>query len=93
VFTYAPRLYAWLVNARLLRLYRRLRNIEDGLQGDLTAAQVVLLQGDLESINRAARILPRRHSDSFFQLLMHIDLVRQRLASRLNALHGEKAIM
>ena len=91
VFTYAPRLYGWLVNARLLRLYRRLRSIEDGLQGDLTAAQMLELQGDLDSINRAARILPRRHSDLFFSLIMHIDLVRTRLASRLVALRGERA--
>jgi len=91
IFTYAPRLYAWLVNARLLGLYRRLRSIEDGLQGDLTAAQMLELQGDLDSINRAARILPRRHSDLFFSLIMHIDLVRTRLASRLVASRGERA--
>lgn len=91
IFTYAPRLYAWLVNARLLRLYRRLRSIEDGLQGDLTTPQILALQGDLDSINRAARVLPRRHSDLFFSLIMHIDLVRTRVASRLIASGSERA--
>lgn len=91
LFTFTPKLYAWLLNLRLLRLYRRLRSIEDRLQGDLTASQVLALQGDLDGINRAARILPRRHSDLFFSLIMHIDLVRTRLASRLVSLHGERA--
>jgi len=91
LFTYGPKLYDWLVQSHLNKLYRRLRAVEDGLHDDLTSAQVMALQGDLEGINRAARILPRRHSDVFFSLIMHIDLVRTRLASRLVALHGERA--
>jgi TRAP-type uncharacterized transport system substrate-binding protein len=91
LFTYGPRLYAGLMNLRLQRLYRRLRSIEDGLQDDLTTPQVLALQGDLDGINRAARVLPRRQSELFFSLIMHIDLVRTRLASRLVALRGERA--
>jgi len=82
IFTYAPRLYAWLVNARLLRLYRRLRLVNARLKGDLNAEQVAALRDDLESIDRAAGVLPMRHSDMFFSLLMHIDMTRSRLAAR-----------
>jgi len=86
VFTYAPRLYAWLVNARLLRLYRRLRLVNARLKSELTAEQIAALQGDLDDIDHAASVLPMRHSDLFFSLLMHIDMTRTRLAARAAAL-------
>jgi hypothetical protein len=41
---------------------------------------------DLENIDRAANILPMRHSDVFFALLMHIDMTRTRLVARAAAL-------
>jgi hypothetical protein len=91
LFTYAPKIYLWLLQSRLRRLYRRLRSVEDRLQDDLGASEVMSLQNDIDGINRSARILPLRHSDLFFPLIMHIDLVRARLASRLLALGGEKA--
>jgi hypothetical protein len=65
------------------KLYRRLRIVEDASQTELTAPQVVSLQTELENIDRAARILPQRHSDLFFNLEQHIILTRTQLASRL----------
>ena len=88
IFTYAPRLYAWLVNTRLLRLYRRLRLVNAKLKRDLTADELAALQTDVEGIDRAANILPMRHSDLFFPLLMHIDMTRTRLAARLGELRA-----
>ena len=92
VFTYAPRFYAWLVNLRLLRLYRRLRLANGHLKDELTVERVAALQRDLEQIDRAANILPMRHSDLFFSLLMHIDMTRTRLAARLAELRGERRV-
>lgn len=86
LFTYGPRLYAWLMNMRLLRLYRGLRLVNARLRGELTADQVAALRSDLEHIDRAANMLPMRHSDLFFSLLMHIDMTRTRLAARLATL-------
>jgi len=86
VFTYTPRLYAWLVNLRLLRLYRRLRLVNTQLKRHLTANEIGALQGDLDGIDHAANVLPMRHSDAFFSLLMHIDMTRTRLAARSAAL-------
>jgi TRAP-type uncharacterized transport system substrate-binding protein len=86
LFTFMPRLYAWALNLRLARLYRRLRLVNARLKNELSAEQVAALQNDLESIDRAANILPLRHSDLFFSLLMHIDMTRTRLAARLGAL-------
>jgi TRAP-type uncharacterized transport system substrate-binding protein len=91
LFTYGPKLYDWLLQSQLRRLYRRLRVVEDKMLDDLTAPQVAALQGDVDGISRAARILPLRHSDLFFPLIMHIDLVRTRLAGRLVGLRGERA--
>jgi TRAP-type uncharacterized transport system substrate-binding protein len=83
LFTFTPKLYAWLLNLRLARLYHRLRLVNARLKDELTADQVTTLQGDLEYIDHAANILPMRHSDLFFLLLMHIDMTRTRLAARL----------
>jgi TRAP-type uncharacterized transport system substrate-binding protein len=88
LFTYTPRLYAWLLRMRMARLYRRLRTVDARLQRELTTGEVNALQTDLENINRSANILPVRHSDLFFALMGHIDLTRNRLASRLAELRG-----
>ena len=84
VFSYAPKMYTWFVRERLRALYRRLRTIEADLQNDISAANLGALEAELESVDRAATILgvPMRHSELFFSLKVHIDLVRTRLASR-----------
>ena len=68
LFNLAPKLYQWLLQDRMRRLYRRLRIVEEAAQTELTASQVVSLQTELEDIDRAARVLPQRHSDLFFIL-------------------------
>jgi TRAP-type uncharacterized transport system substrate-binding protein len=92
LFTFTPKLYAWLLNLRLARLYRRLRAVNANLKKELSADQVAALQSDLDHIDRAANILPMRHSDLFFALLMHIDMTRTRLASRLAELRDERRV-
>ncbi len=91
LFTYTPKIYNWLLQSQVKRLYRRLRAVENTMQRDLSASEVLALQNDMDGINRSARILPLRHSDLFFPLIMHIDFVQARLASRLIALRGERA--
>ena len=88
LFTYAPKLYQWLLHGYLKKLYRRLRTIEGTLRTELTAPQIEVLQTDLENINRSANLLPMRHSDTFFNLVIHIRLTRAELVSRLAALRG-----
>jgi hypothetical protein len=83
LFHFAPKLYQWFLQDRMRKLYRRLRDVDEALQGELTSSEVAGLQTDLENINRAARILPRRHSDMFFDFNQHIESTRIRLASRL----------
>ena len=83
LFNFAPKLYRWFLQDRMRKPYRRLRIVEDSSQTELTAPKVVTLQTELENIDRAARILPQRHSDLFFVLEHHIILTRTQLASRL----------
>jgi TRAP-type uncharacterized transport system substrate-binding protein len=83
LFNFAPKLYQWVLKDRMNKLYRRLRVVEQELQAELTAPQVVALQTELENINRAARILPKRNSDMFFDFNRHIESMRTLLASRL----------
>jgi TRAP-type uncharacterized transport system substrate-binding protein len=87
----APKLTRWVVQDRMRSLYRRLRIIETRMQTDLTASQVDALQSDLEKIDQAASNLgvPIGHSDLFFDLKMHINLVRQRLGLRRAASQSE----
>jgi TRAP-type uncharacterized transport system substrate-binding protein len=80
VFGFAPRLYDWLIQHRLRKLYRRLRMIEITLQRELTIAQIQLLEKEVAEIDRAARAVPLRHSDLYFMMRYHLDQVRSRLA-------------
>jgi hypothetical protein len=64
-------------------LYRRLRFVDKALLTDLTVPQAQALQTDVDSIDRAASIVPLRNSDLFFDLGTHVDRTRAHLASRL----------
>jgi hypothetical protein len=88
LFTVTPRLYAWLVRLEFVRLYRRLRVVNARLKQGPTAADAAALQNDLETIDRAASIMPMRHSDMFFALELHIDQTRARLERRLSELRS-----
>jgi hypothetical protein len=83
LFHFVPKLYQWFLQDRMRKLYLRLREVDEALQTELTSSQVMGLQTDLETINRAARILPRRHSEMFFDFNQHIESTRTRLAARL----------
>jgi TRAP transporter TAXI family solute receptor len=93
IINYAPRLYRWFVREQILKLYRRLRNVESGLQNEPSSFEVIELQRELDNIDRAASILwvPNRHSDLFFSFKIHINLIRTRLASRLNEARSQEA--
>jgi hypothetical protein len=91
IFSFAPKLYQWFLQDRMRKLYRRLRTVETAMQKELSAAQVITLQSDLETINCEARILPKRNSDLFFPLRRHIDLTRTELAARLIDAKGQAA--
>jgi TRAP-type uncharacterized transport system substrate-binding protein len=84
LFSYAPKLYKGLVEYRLNSMYRRLRVIEAILHRDIAYAEVAGLESDLAGVDRAIHLLaiPMQHSDQFFSIKAHLDLVRVRLGLR-----------
>ena len=81
VFSFAPKAYLWFLRRRIIKLYRDLRLLDQGLGRDMTAAELRLRHGELDRIERAAGVLPMRHSDLFFELKSQIALTQARLAS------------
>jgi hypothetical protein len=79
LLNFAPKLYQWFLDDHMRKLYRRLRMIEEASQTEQTTAHLVALQAELEKIDRAARVLPRRHSSLFFDFNRHIESTRARL--------------
>jgi TRAP-type uncharacterized transport system substrate-binding protein len=86
-----PNLSTWVVRDRMRDPYRRLRLVETEMQIDLTTSQLDVLQSDLDGIEQSANNLgvPIRHSDLFFELKAHINLVRQRLELRRTVLQSK----
>ena len=82
VFGFAPRLYAWLIQYRLRRLYQRLRVIENTLQTKLTAPEAEALEIELNDIDKATMGVPLRHSHLYFMLRYHLDRTRSRLVEQ-----------
>ena len=83
VFNYAPKLYLWFIRERVRRLYRRLRLVERELTVALSPSAAQAVQVELDSIARAAAIVPMRNSELFFGLVTHIDRTRIQLDQRL----------
>jgi hypothetical protein len=83
LYNWVPKLYGWIVHRYMRKLHRRLRIIEIKSQTQLTASQIVDLQTELESIDRAAGLLPMRHSDLFLSVRGSVNSARTRLAARL----------
>jgi TRAP transporter TAXI family solute receptor len=84
VFSYAPRLYRWLVEYRLRGLYGRLRTIEANLQNSTMVQDILALEDELESLDREtiAFRVPMRHSALYFSIKAHLQLVHERIRKR-----------
>lgn len=81
IFSYAPRIYQWLVRRRVIALYRELRAVEHELKPGLPPARLDTFRDEIERIDHASKTLPLRHSDLFFALRNHIELTRARLVA------------
>ena len=90
LFSFAPKLFRSLVEYRLRSMYRRLREIEASLQKDATSSEVAALETELATIDRKISMfgVPIQHSDTFFSIKSHIDVVRMRLGIRRAALQS-----
>jgi len=87
VFSYGPSLYKWLIEYRLRAFYRRLRSIEERLHKGLDAVQTAALEEEVELLEHdmIKLALPVRHSNLYFSVKSHLNLVRIRIRSRLES--------
>ncbi len=78
-FGFAPRAFAWFAQARLRKLYRRLRVVENAIQSGLTAVEVQALKNELAELDKATSVVPMRNSDLYFMFRYHLDRTGSRL--------------
>jgi uncharacterized protein len=81
LFSYGPRMYRWFVQYHLLALYKRLRFIERNLKDKIGVEDITRLKAQLESLDREIIEMgvPVQHSDLYFMMKSHLNLVRSRL--------------
>jgi TRAP-type uncharacterized transport system substrate-binding protein len=82
LFNYTPKLYLWFIRERVRRLYRRLRVVDKELTMELSPSAAQTIRIEIDSIARAAAVVPMRNSELFFGLLTHIDRTRTQLGQR-----------
>jgi hypothetical protein len=81
-----PSFYAWMVRRRLVNWYRHLKALERELDAGGADGEAVQAEFDrIDSHVRAMRV-PAYYSNQLYDLREHIDLVRQRLTGRPEAL-------
>ena len=84
LFSYGPKIYRWFVEYRLRALYRQLRVIERHLKDNIGVEDVARLKAQVDSLDREIIGIgvPVRHSDLYFMMKSHLNLVHSRLEMR-----------
>ena len=79
-----PGIYNWVARRQILYWYRRLQVIERQLDIEAKGEHPHIAMPEIDMIDAAASKIrvPLNYSDQYYELLSHIDLVRQRLAAR-----------
>lgn len=85
----APLLYTWQVRRRLLRWYRRLKGVEQGIVAGADAALIAGKRAELDAIEEGVNqlVIPLGFTNQLYDLKQHIDVVRRRL---IQAERGER---
>jgi TRAP-type uncharacterized transport system substrate-binding protein len=78
-----PALYVWMVRRKLIYWYQQLKTLERSLDTRGAKLEETAHHAELERIDGAVRRirLPLHFSSELYDLRLHIDLVRQRLAT------------
>ena len=84
IIRFAPQIYNWVMQSRIIRLYDEMRSIESGMESQGQGYNVDAIDAKLEELSqRANRLsLPTAYASSLYTLRSHINLVRSRLTSR-----------
>jgi TRAP-type uncharacterized transport system substrate-binding protein len=80
-----PPAYRWRVRSRIYRWYARLKEIELQLEDNIGMVRLEDMLQRLEDIERSVNRIPTplAYSENLYSFRAHIDLVRQRVISRL----------
>ena len=86
LFKILPPIYRWRVRSKVYRWYKELQKVDDKAYGNqLSQAEFKQLNDELERITREVSKLhtPLSNADQVYNLLVHIDLIRKLLRSKL----------
>jgi uncharacterized protein len=79
-----PIVYNWNVRRRLVSWYRQLKNLEGRIDSGAADHDMPALLDEMARIESNVRMIrvPSYYSDQLYELRLHVDFVRQRLATR-----------
>lgn len=92
-----PKLYGWMSRRRVWKHYKEVREIEDALAHSPDGAELSLLDGRLEELDRtlSSMNLPMAYRKGAYDARLHVDLVRRRIGALRDAdgaiLAGQRA--
>ncbi len=92
LFRFMPAVYRWRMRSRIYRWYRELRPLELQVRSGLDPAEAERMLDRLDTIEHALAGLsvPSAYAEEFYQLRLHIDLVRSE-AMRVRARGNDEA--
>jgi TRAP-type uncharacterized transport system substrate-binding protein len=87
MFRFLPAAYNWLTRRRLFYWYAQLKALEASFDADPTGKHLAQKQAEIERIEEAVSHIrfPLTFSDQLYNLRSHIDIVRRKVASHVNA--------
>src|SRR5215475_1460116 len=87
LFRFLPVAYNWVTRRRLFYWYAQLKALEASFDTDPTGKHLAQKQAEIERIDEAvSRIrFPLTFSDQLYNLRSHIDIVRRKVTSHVNA--------
>jgi TRAP-type uncharacterized transport system substrate-binding protein len=87
MFRFLPTAYNWLTRRRLFYWYAQLKALEASFDTDPTGKQLAQKQAEIERIEEAVSHIrfPLTFSDQLYNLRSHIDIVRRKITSHVNA--------
>ncbi|RLA17521.1 MAG: hypothetical protein DRQ56_09090 [Gammaproteobacteria bacterium] len=84
LFKIMPPLYRWRVRSKIYRWYRELQAVDDSVHNQqLTEPQRQVFSKELARIENEVNKVktPLSYADQVYNLLLHIDLVRKKVAT------------
>jgi TRAP-type uncharacterized transport system substrate-binding protein len=84
---FVPQGYNWMTRRRLLHWYAQLKALEVSFDASESHRHLLQKQAEIERIEYAVRTInfPLTFSDQVYNLRNHIDIVRQKIASRIRS--------